>query len=153
VEHNQYRERLSFEPFGPVNNHEQTLFGLHYATMAWRLGEADSFHEERGYWLWDAKAEQVLRCFMIPRGMTVLAGGTVKADAREFELFAERGSPTYGICSNQFLDVEFKTVRYELKVKIIDDQTFSYAEDTQILMKGRTDIFHHTDSNTLKRVE
>jgi hypothetical protein len=41
----------------------------------WRLGETDPFHEELGYWLWDADAGQVLRCFMVPRGVTVIAGG------------------------------------------------------------------------------
>ena len=39
VERNRYRERLSFVPFGPVNNHEQQLYGLRYSTTAWRLGE------------------------------------------------------------------------------------------------------------------
>jgi len=152
IEHNKYKERITFDPFGPVNNHEQTLYGLRYTTTAWRLGEMEPFHEEYGYWLWDAQAEQVLRCFMVPRGVTVLAGGTVKADATEFQLAADVGSPTYGICSNKFLDLEFKTVRYELKVKIIDKNTFTYFEDTQILIKGRQDIFHHTDENTLSLI-
>ena len=65
---------------------------------------------------------------------------------------ADLGSPTYGICSNQFLDVEFKTVRFELKITIIDEKTFSYESDTQLKMKGRDQIFHHTDKNTLKKV-
>ncbi|EKD41982.1 MAG: hypothetical protein ACD_73C00409G0002 [uncultured bacterium] len=152
TEFNKFRERITFEPFASVNNHEQQLFGLRYSTMAWRLGEADAFHEERGYWLWDAKESQVLRCFIVPRGITVLAGGTVASHDKEFFLAASVGSPTYGICSNLFLDREFKTVRYELKVTIHDDNKFSYDEDTQILMKGQTEIFHHTDKNTLIRV-
>ena len=60
TEHNAYRERLTFEPFGPVNNHEQQLYGLRYATVAWRLSDGAPFHEETGYWLWDAAAKQVL---------------------------------------------------------------------------------------------
>jgi hypothetical protein len=151
TEKNQYRERMSFEPFGPVQNHEQTLFGLRYSTKAWRLGEADAFHEESGYWMWDSGEKQVLRCFIIPRGITVLAGGTVEAAARTFSLAADVGSPTYGICSNQFLDREFKTVRYELTLTVHHNDSFSYDEDTQILMKGRREIFHHRDKNTLTR--
>jgi hypothetical protein len=46
TETNAYRERLVLSPFGPVDNHEQKLWGLRYATTAWRLGEADAFHEE-----------------------------------------------------------------------------------------------------------
>lgn len=152
TETNKFRERITFEPLGPVDNHEQKLFGLRYATVAWRIGETEPFHEELGYWLWDAKAKQVLRCFMVPRGVTVLAGGTVEPNARSFELVANAGSDTYGICSNLFLDQEFKTVRYELKVTLNEDGSFTYAEDTQLRVKGQTEIFHHTDGNTLRRV-
>jgi len=151
TETNKFRERITFEPMGPVNNHEQVLYGLRYTTTAWPSGASDPFHEELGYWLWDAQTKQVLRCFIVPRGVTVLAGGTVEPDARSFELAADAGSETYGICSNPFLDKEFKTVRYQLKVTIHDDQSFSYEEDTQLQIKGRKDLFHHIDKNTLKR--
>lgn len=151
VEKTAFRERLTFEPLGPVRNHAQTLYGLRYATKAWPRGSKDPFHEELGYWLWDPAARQVLRCFLIPRGVTVLAGGTVEPGARQFELRAEAGSPTYGICSNQFLDREFKTVRYTLKVTILDERTFSYEEDTELQIPGQP-IFHHRDGNTLTKV-
>jgi hypothetical protein len=151
TEHNDYRERMVFEPLDPVENHEQVLHGLRYATTAWRIGESDPFHEELGYWLWDPAEKQVLRCFMIPRGVTVIAGGTAEADAKRFEIAAEVGSETYGICSNRFLDREFKTVRYELTLEC-DGETLSYSEDTQLRMPGRAEVFHHTDANTLKRV-
>jgi len=120
--------------------------------MAWRLGEDSPFHEEVGYWLWDAGARQVLRCFIVPRGVTVIAGGTAEPDARKFELSAEVGSETYGICSNRFLDEEFKTVRYDLKITIHDDDSFSYEEDTQLRIKGQPELFHHIDKNTVRRV-
>lgn len=147
-----YRERLTLEPFGPVDNHEQVLWGLRYATKAWRLGEPEPYHEETGYWLWDAAERQVMRCFIVPRGVTVLAGGTVAPDATTFQLAAELGSSTYGICSNHFLDREFRTVRYELAVTIHSPESWSYDEDTQLLLKGRSEILHHRDANTLTRV-
>lgn len=152
TERNRFRERITFEPIGRVMNHEQTLYGLRYATMAWRIGEAAPFHEETGYWLWDPGERQVLRCFIVPRGVAVIAGGTAEPSARAFELKAEVGSATYGICSNRFLDREFKTVRYELKVTVHDADTFSYEEDTTLRIKGQTDLFHHRDKNTLTRV-
>ncbi|PIQ96592.1 MAG: FABP family protein [Nitrospinae bacterium CG11_big_fil_rev_8_21_14_0_20_56_8] len=152
TETNKFRERITFDPMGPVNNHEQSLYGLRYATMAWRLGEPDPFHEEVGYWLWDGSQKQVFRCFIVPRGITVLAGGKVEPDAKSFRLTAEVGSDIYGICSNPFLDREFKTVRYELQVTIHDAQTFSYEEDTVIQIKNQPTLFHHVDKNTLKRV-
>lgn len=153
TEINKFRERITFEPMGPVKNHEQILYGLRYSTTAWPQGKDDPFHEEFGYWLWDAQENQVLRCFMVPRGVTILAGGTVAPDAKSFELSADVGSETYGICSNLFLDKEFKTVCYELKVIINDEQSFRYEEDTQLRIKGQADLFHHTDKNTLTKVK
>lgn len=152
IENNKFRERMVFVPLNPVENHEQKLWGLRYSTTAWRLGETDPFHEEVGYWLWDPQEQQVLRCFIVPRGVTVIAGGTVPANARHFFLSANVGSDTYGICSNKFLDREFKTVRYELKLTFHDANTFTYEEDTQMKLKGRTDLFHHTDRNIMRRV-
>lgn len=152
TERNHFRERMTFDPMGPVRNHEQTLYGLRYATTVWRIGEKDPFHEELGYWLWDADAKQVLRCFIVPRGITVLAGGTVEPSAQSFPLAADVSSDTYGICSNQFLDTAFKTVRYELTVTVLGGDQFRYEEDTQLQIPGQAELFHHTDQNTLSRV-
>lgn len=149
---NLYRERMTFEPMGPVQNGPQTIYGLRYATTAWPLGEEDAFHEEKGYWLWEPAAGQVMRCFIVPRGVTVNAGGTATADATEFELFADVGSELYGVTSNPYLGRTKRTIRYELKVTIHPDGRFSYAEDTQIEIDGRDELFHHTDSNVLIRV-
>lgn len=152
TENNKFRERIVFEPFGPVDNHEQRLFGLRYLTQAWRLGEDSSFHEETGYWLWDSSTKEIMRCFLIPRGVSVIAGGKYQDGANEFELSAMLGSPTYGICSNPFLDREFQTVEYKLKVTLLGDGKFSYHEDTVLKIKGNPNLFHHTDQNTLTRV-
>ena len=152
IENNAYHERMTFAPTGLVSNHDQKLYGLRYATTVWRLGAEDPFHEELGYWLWDPGAQQVMRCFLIPRGVALIAGGSAASDARTLKMSAELGSPTFGICSNPFLDREFKTVKYDLTVTIGDDGTLSYQEDTQLQMKGRDELFHHTDENTLQRV-
>ena len=147
-----FRERMQFAETGRVDNHEQILYGLRYSTTAWRLEQEAPFHEELGYWLWDKEKQQVLRCFMVPRGVTVIAGGTVAPEAKSFHLSAELGSPTYGICSNEYLHAEFKTVRYDLDITIHDEGSFTYEENTQIMIKGKNDLFQHTDSNTLKKV-
>jgi hypothetical protein len=153
TETNLFRERMTFVPIYPVNNHEQALFGLRYTTTITRIEETDPFHEEVGYWLWDPAATQVLRAFVIPRGIALIAGGTVEPIAKEFTITATAGSSTYGICSNSFLDWEFKTVRFDMKVTIHSDHSFSYEEDSQIHIKGQPAIFHHIDKNTLNRVE
>jgi hypothetical protein len=152
VEHNLFRERMTFEPIGEVNNHEQSLYGLRYATMAWRIGVDTSFHEEVGYWLWDADNRQVIKSFIVPRGNTVMAGGTAAADAKNFEMVAEVGSETYGVCSNKFLAEEFRIIRYEIRIDIHDNDSFSYDGDTVLQIKGQKDLFHHRDSNKMFRV-
>ena len=156
TEQNSFHERITFDPIEPVQNHEQQLFGLRYATIATRIGDKVPFHEEVGYWLWDLAARQVMKSFIVPRGITVLAGGSADALARELKLVAELGSPTFGICSNPFLDREFRTFRFELTVRFQwresrTQDEWSYDEDTQLMMPGRPEVFHHTDRNVLRR--
>ncbi len=147
-----YRERIIFEPLGPVTNGPQVLYGLRYSMTAWRLGEDDGFHEELGYWLWDAGNKQVLRCFMVPRGVLINAGGDAEADSKNFHLSAEVGSETYGILSNKYLDESYKTEKYTLDVIVHDDGKFSYKETTHLWIPVNKSIFFHTDENTLKKV-
>ena len=146
-----FREHMTFEPIGPVINGPQTLYGLRYSTVAWPLIQEQPFHEEVGYWLWDAERKQVMRCFIVPRGVVVNAGGISEPDAKELRMTAEAGSGVYGILSNPFLEEAMKTVWYELTVIIHDPWKFSYKEDTQLQISGRPDVFHHTDENILKR--
>lgn len=152
TENNKYRERFKLESIGPVQNHEQNLHVLRYSTMAWRIGEQNSFHEELGYWSWEPSTKQVVRVFVIPRGISVMAGGTVEYDAKEINLKAEVGSCTYGICTNPFLDREFRILRYDLNIKILSETSFSYDQTTTIQMPNRPEPFAHRDRNTLTLV-
>ena len=147
-----YREKAVFSPIGPVNNGPQKLYGLRYSMTAWPLDSDDAFHEELGYWLWDKEHKQVLRSFMVPRGVLVNAGGHVEDGAKSFHLEAECGSETYGIMSNKFLDETYKTKLYFVDVTIHDDDKFSYKQDTQLWIPVNQAIFHHTDENALVKV-
>ena len=152
VEKNYFREEIIFTPLGPALNHEQTLYVLGYTRTAWRLREDDPFHRQVGYWMWDADAKQVMHSFLIPRGMTVLAGGHAEPDSSILHVTAEVGTAMYGICSNPFLDREFKTVRYTGKLVLNSAQSMSYDEDTEIQIKGQGAVFHHIDKNSLEKV-
>ncbi len=144
-----YREEVTFEPVGPVNNGPQQLFGLRYSMTAWRIGEENAFHEETGYWLWDAGNKQVLRSFMVPRAVLINAGGDAEADSKNLHMEAEVGSVTYGILSNKYLDETYKTMKYILDVSINDDGSWSYKQNTQLWIPINDAIFDHTDENTL----
>ena len=145
-----YREEITFSPFGPVDNGDQHLYGLDYKMRAWRGEEQDPFHTEVGYWLWDGDAGQVLRCFMVPRGTVVMAGGDAKADSTEFTMSADVGSETYGILSNRYLRQRARTVHYNCTVTI-DGDAWSYEEDTVVDLP-ETGVMHHTDRNALRRI-
>ena len=153
VEKNAFREQIVFTPMSPTANHEQLLFVLSYTRTAWRLKEEDPFHQQLGYWLWDPTAMQVMHSFMIPRGMTVLAGGSADADSTILKVAATQGSPTFGILSNPFLDREFKTLQYQATLTLNGSQSFMYEEDTEIQIKGQRATFHHVDKNRLERTK
>jgi hypothetical protein len=147
-----FRERTSFSPFGPVENGQQVLYGLDYRTSAWRPGEEIPFHTEIGYWLWDAATGHIMRCFMVPRGSTVLAGGPAAADATTFTMQAQVGSESYGILSNPYLAGAARTVAYQVTVVVDPAGVYSYLEATTIEHKRHPSLVEHTDRNRLVRV-
>lgn len=148
-----YREKVSFNPFGPVGNGSQELFGLDYRMAAWRYDEPDPFHTEVGYWLWDEAAGQVMRCFMVPRGTVTIAGGTTTADASTFTMTAVLGSLTYGVLENQYLAENASTTKYEVTITVSGPDAWAYDETTTLKMaKLDGKEMAHTDRNELQRV-
>jgi len=130
----------------------QPLREMQSALAAIRKGESDVFHTELGYWLWDPQREEVMRCFMVPRGSTILAGGSCKANATSFEMSARIDQPGFGVLSNPYLLEKARCIEYTLGCTI-DGDTWSYEEDTVLEMAVTGETLHHTDKNTLQRVK
>ena len=149
-----YMEKVQLKPFGPVDNGEQHLYGLDYRMAAWRMTELDQdpFHTEVGYWLYDAEAKILSRCFMVPRGSVLIASGEVKPDATEFLLTAERGSTTNGILSNSYLDERARSDSYEIRISVSPDN-WSYESTTVLEMANLGRSLQHTDRNSLSRLK
>jgi hypothetical protein len=147
-----YVERMELQPIDPQTNGPQLLYGLRYHTHVVKPEQVKTYHDQVGYWLWEPAADTVIHTLTIPRGMTVMASGKASADAKEFELVATHDSENFGIRSAPFLDYAFKTVEFRIKVTINADGTWSYDEDTVLLIKGKTEPFHHTDRNTLSKI-
>jgi len=145
-------ERIELQPIDPQTNGPQLLYGLRYHTNVVKPGETNAFHDQVGYWLWEPATGSVLLTLAIPRGQIAMARGQATADSREFVLMAERGLTTFGICSNPFLEANFKTVEFRIKVTINGDGTWSYEEDTVMMVRGQPEPFHHTDRNTLRKI-
>ncbi len=146
-----YLEKVTMKPFGPVDNGNQHLYGLDYKTAMWRDDEQNPFHTEVGYWLWDGATGEVLRGFVVPRGITVLAGGNAASDATEYTLRAELGGGQYSISENQYLTKHASSVSYTVTISI-GDGTWSYDETTMLKMDELPELLAHTDRCTLRRV-
>ena len=147
-----YLERIELHPIDPQTNGPQLLYGLRYYLHITKPDQRKTYHEQVGYWLWEPATETVIHTLTIPRGVTAMASGKASAQATEFELVAIQGADTYGICSAPFLDHAFKTVEFRLQVKVNDDGTWSYNQDTVLKIAGQDELFHHRDTNTLHKI-
>ncbi len=147
-----YVERIELQPIDPQTNGPQLLYGLRYHSHVTKPDQVKTYHDQVGYWLWEPATGAVIHTLTIPRGQTAMAAGQASADATSFELIATRGKETFGICSNLFLEYAFKTVEFRIKVTINPDGTWSYDEDTVLMIRGRDEPFHHTDRNTLAKI-
>jgi hypothetical protein len=147
-----YAERIELQPIDPQTNGPQLLYGLRYHVHVTKPEQVKTYHDQVGYWLWEPATETIIHTLTIPRGETAMASGKANATAKEFELLAVQGSDTYGICSAPFLDHAFKTVEFRIQVKINDDGTWSYDQDTVLKIQGQEELFHHRDRNTLHKV-
>ncbi len=145
-----YREKCSMKPFGPVDNGSQHLYGLDYRSAMWRQDEENPFHTEVGYWLWDGATGEILKGFVVPRGITTLAGGTASADATGFTLRADLGHKLYSIGENRYLGTHASTLSYEITITLGQDR-WSYEESTMLKMDELGEPLAHTDHNTLHR--
>lgn len=151
-EHQAYVERYELQPIDPQANGPQLFYGLRYHTRIVKPGEVETFHDQVGYWLWEPATETVILTLAIPRAQVAMAMGKAKGDAKIFQLAAQRGSTSYGICSTDFLEQAFKTTEYRITVTIDGPNSWSYQQDTILVVKDLTEPFHHTDRNTLTRV-
>jgi len=151
-EHQAYIERYELQPIDAQTNGPQVLFGLRYHTHIVKPDAPETFHDQVGYWLWEPATGGLLLTLSIPRGQTAMAVGQASPDARSFTLTAVRGSLTNGIVSNPFLEHAFRTDRYTITVDIHGDGTWSYVQDTILVIPGQAEPFHHTDRNRLRKI-
>jgi hypothetical protein len=151
-EHNDFVEHYELQPIDPQTNGPQLFYGLRYHTHIVKPGEVETFHDQVGYWLWEPSAQLIILSLAIPRAQVALAAGHAEPGATEFEVHASLGSDTYGILSNQFLDQEFRTINFRMRVTVHDDLTWSYEEHTEMRVADREGLVDHTDRNTLTRI-
>jgi hypothetical protein len=147
-----YVERYELQPIDRQTNGPQLYYGLRYHTHITRPGEIETFHDQVGYWLWEPATGSIVLTLSLPRGQAAMLMGKAAKDAKSFRVEAVRGEPTNGIISNPFLEYAFRTMRCTVDVTIHDDGSWSYAQDTELLLPKAGNVFHHIDKNRLKKI-
>lgn len=147
-----YSETIVFDAIGDVTNaKKQHLWVVRYHQVVKRKSDGEVFHDQIGYWTWDAFQEEVTQSLAIPRAVCCLAGGTANTDANgavHVEVSAKAGDPHWGIVQTPFMDSNAKTTSYTHQFTL-DGDTLTYQETTMLDIYGEP--FDHTDGNTLTR--
>jgi hypothetical protein len=151
-ERREFLERIEMQPIDPQANGPQLLYGLSYHIHIVASDEDQTFHDQVGYWLVEPKTGLVMQTLSIPRAQVALARGPASSDGSRLSVRADRGSTSYGICSEDFLEWAFRTDSYELEVSFLPDGRWSYVSTTMLQVRGRPEPFKHVDRNTLTKV-
>jgi len=155
-ERNPYYEVISFETAGDVTNaEEQTLSVVRYHQVVSRKSNDEVFHDQVGYWLWDPADNTIVETFTIPRGVAVVAGGTLSSPASldeelVFSVTAEAGADEFGIAQAAFMFRQARTIAFSHTLTVHGD-TMTYSESTVLDIYDKKS-FDHSDVNTLRRV-
>jgi len=153
-ENNPYYETIICTASGDVTNAEsQTLAVVHYHQLVSRKADKKVFHDETGYWMWDASTETIMHSLTIPRAVCVLAGGKYTGKKNEqgdviIEVAAGIQDKDWGIIQSPFMQKNARTTGFRHKV-ILGSDTLSYSETTIVEIFGK--VFEHTDENELVR--
>ena len=154
IEENPYYETIAFQGAGQVENAESQVLALvRYQQTVQRKSNDEVFHNEVGFWMWDAEAGVVMHSLAIPRAVCVLAGGKQVANADgegsvTLQVSARLGDPDWGIVQSPFMRDNARTVSFDHEVRV-DGNRLYYSETTVLEIYGRT--FEHTDTNELVR--
>jgi hypothetical protein len=155
-EESPYYETIAFETVGDVTNAEsQQLAVVRYQQIVRRKSNDKVFHDQTGYWMWDANAGVVMQSLTIPRAVCVLAGGRFQgrsepSTAITLNVAAKLGDPDWGVIQSPFMRDNARTIEFRHTLTIEGDQ-LSYHETTVLEIYGTR--FDHTDQNKLVRCE
>ncbi|VAX09899.1 hypothetical protein MNBD_GAMMA25-1355 [hydrothermal vent metagenome] len=153
-EENPYYETITFSAIGDVTNAEsQTLVALHYRQIVQRKSNDGIFHDETGYWMWDAEAGVIMHSLNIPRAVSLLAGGSHngkqdKDGSFVLEVSAAQNDKDWQIIQSPFMRDNAQTTKFHHRITVAGN-TLTYTETMIIDIYGNS--FEHTDENELTR--
>jgi len=140
-------EETEFFLVGELRNaHRQQLQAIGYHQRIWRKDDQTPFHDQLGHWSWDATSAQLLHALVIPRGLALLAAGSIERlpDGWRARLSASQQA----IAQSPFLARHAKTIAFSQEVELRGDR-LRYRQTTELLIYDRTVM--HTDEAELVR--
>jgi len=154
AENNPYYETITFTAIGDVSNAEsQLLSAIHYRQIVRRKSNDKVFHDETGYWMWDAGAGIIMQSLTIPRAVSLIAGGTHSGEkhidgSTILEVSAGLNDKDWQIIQSPFMQENARTTKYHHRITVGDGK-LSYSETTIVEIYRK--VFEHTDQNELVR--
>ncbi|SNR40179.1 hypothetical protein SAMN06265371_102322 [Lutibacter agarilyticus] len=152
TEENPYYETITFEEGGDLTNgEEQVLAVLHYRKIVKRKSDDGIFHDETGYWMWDAKENVIMHSLNIPRAVSLLAGAKLndsnyKNGKLSIDISAGIDNEDWGIVQSPFMKQKALTKNYRQELTVENGKMIC-SETTMLEIYGRA--FEHTDKNEL----
>ena len=153
IERNPYYETINFKAAGDVDNAEkQNLTIVAYHQEVYRKSNDEQFHDQVGYFTWDAALGIITHSFVIPRGVAVVAGGKVTEqndDGLQIQLAAAADDEDWGISQSPFMRDHARTVSFSQHL-ILSPDALAYEQTTVLDIYGRS--FNHIDKSKLQRI-
>ncbi len=151
-ENSPYFETITYTAAGTVSNAESQLLSvLHYRQIVRRKSDQEIFHDQTGYWMWDAKENIIMQSLVIPRAVCVLAGAAYSGRKDEnnnmiIEVSASLNDKAWNILQSPFMQKNARTSLFRHTITI-GKRKMSYSETTMLEIYGKE--FTHTDENEL----
>ena len=154
TENNPYYETITYEDIGDLSNaEEQKLAAVYYRQIVRRKSNDEVFHDQTGYWIWDAEKKIVMHSFVIPRAVSVTSGGAYSGETTKdgdvvLELSAKLGDPDWGIVQSPFMSKKASSMEFRQRI-VVGRGKMTYSQTTLVDIYGKA--FEHTDDNKLTR--
>ncbi len=152
AENSPYYESINYSACGDVTNAEtQVLAAIYYRQIVKRKSDNSVFHDQTGYWMWDAARQLIMHSLTIPRAVCVLAGGQYTGSKTPdgsviIEVVADVDNPDWAIIQSPFMQGNARTTSFSQNI-VLGNGKLSYAQTMMVSIYGKT--FEHTDKNEL----
>ena len=135
-ENNPYYEVLTIEPVDIEieNAQQQQLTAVRYHQIVREKANDEVSHCETGFWIWDNNDDTIMCAFSIPRGASLLAGGTFKRSSSHeivLKVTSHLDDPNWGIVQSPFMESKAKILSFKRELEVSGNK-LTYLQETSI---------------------